>query len=225
MGRESKFPGGIIYIRDPWEFQNVETCNLKQRLYYVDIKVIQKMTGFAQQRINWIASGHRVFCLVFLGKFLGELLGNLLMQHKRLNKQKGKHFMKKRNYKGRCVKLFLSKCQGTCRTYNPVQETYANQLQADIQVRSFQCNVELENSEFTTDFLITMNNGTLRIRECAARNLLTKPHTIKLLDESLSYWKNRGIEDWKVLTDAEKERPGKEQWDDLVKCQYRIANI
>ena len=111
--------------------------------------------------------------------------------------------MKKKNYKGRCEKQFLTKCQGICRTYSPLQQLYATLLQADPQVKTFQCNVELEKSEFTTDFLITKTDGTIIVRECVVRNLIAKPRMLRHLDESLVYWKDRGIEDWKVITNAE----------------------
>lgn len=113
--------------------------------------------------------------------------------------------MRKKNYKGRCEKRAYSKCRDICRTYSPVQAAYAAKLEMDTDVSSFQCNVELEDSEYTTDFLVTMNNGTLSVCECVPRNHLTKPQTIRLLDDSLSYWKKRGIVEWKVITDAEKE--------------------
>lgn len=36
--------------------------------------------------------------------------------------------MRKKNYKGRCEKVSLSKCQGVCKTYDPIQMAYANIL-------------------------------------------------------------------------------------------------
>ena len=64
--------------------------------------------------------------------------------------------MKKKGYKGRCEKRSLSKCVGICRTYDHIQSAYADRLEADEQVKEFQCNVLLEGlsiGEYTTDFL------------------------------------------------------------------------
>ena len=39
--------------------------------------------------------------------------------------------MRKKNYKGRCEKRSLSKCQGICKTYDTLQFNYADILQND----------------------------------------------------------------------------------------------
>jgi len=36
------------------------------------------------------------------------------------------------------------KCVGICRTYDPIRSAYADRLEADEQVKAFQCNVLLE---------------------------------------------------------------------------------
>ena len=59
--------------------------------------------------------------------------------------------------------------------------------------------------EYTTDFLCTMQDGSLRVRECVSRDHLMKPMNVKLLDASRGYWQKNGVADWKIVTDAEKE--------------------
>ena len=116
--------------------------------------------------------------------------------------------MKKKGYKGRCEKRSLLKCVGICRTYDPIQSAYADRLEADKQVKEFQCNVLLEGldiGEYTTDFLCQMQDGSLRVRECVSRDHLMKPMNVKLLDASRGYWQKNGVTDWKIVTDAEKE--------------------
>ena len=116
--------------------------------------------------------------------------------------------MKKKGYKGRCEKRSLLKCVGICRTYDHIQSAYADRLEADEQVKEFQCNVLLEGldiGEYTTDFLCTMQDGSLRVRECVSRDHLMKPMNVKLLDASRGYWQKNGVTDWKIVTDAEKE--------------------
>ena len=114
--------------------------------------------------------------------------------------------MRKKNYKGRCEKRSLSKCQEICRTYDSIQYAYADVLQNFDGVANIRCNVLLENlsvGEYTTDFLCTRTNGDLFVRECVNRKYLTKPLTIKLLDESRLYWLRRGVTDWGLVIDAE----------------------
>ena len=52
--------------------------------------------------------------------------------------------MLKKNYKGRCEKRALSKCQGICKSYNNLQLCFADMLQADSDIKSFVCNVQLD---------------------------------------------------------------------------------
>ena len=111
--------------------------------------------------------------------------------------------MQKKNYKGRCVKRSLSKCNGVCRTYTPLQEAYADILQNQKEVVEFETNVLLDGEEYTTDFLFKKRNGDLGVRECVNRNHLTKPMVVKLLDMSRAYWLSRGIEDWGVVIESE----------------------
>ena len=42
--------------------------------------------------------------------------------------------MKKKNFKGRCVKRKLDKCEEICRTYNPIQYAYADVLETDSSI-------------------------------------------------------------------------------------------
>ena len=64
--------------------------------------------------------------------------------HKAADSQENKEVvMKKKGYKGRCEKRSLLKCVGICRTYDPIQSAYADRLEADEQVKEFQCNVLL----------------------------------------------------------------------------------
>ena len=109
--------------------------------------------------------------------------------------------MYKKNYKGRCEKKSLSKCDTICRCYSTIQSVYADKLETDPSVQSFQCNAPLEDEDYTTDFLITRQDGTQYVRECVERSHLTrpKPLTIKLLDTSRSYWLAHNVQDWGIV--------------------------
>lgn len=113
--------------------------------------------------------------------------------------------MRKKNYKGRCMKMHMSKSKETVRVYDDLQSAYANILQNDASIQEFQCNVRLDDTEYMTDFLCVQTDGAMMVRECVFRKLLTKPMTVKLLDMSRNYWLNHGISDWGIVIDAETE--------------------
>ena len=114
--------------------------------------------------------------------------------------------MRKKNFKGRCEKRVLSKCTEVCRTYDPIQYTYADLLQASDEIKEIKCNVLLDGMEvweYTSDFVCTKTNGDLMVRECVFRRLLMKPLTVKLLDVSRDYWLRHGVTDWGLVIDEE----------------------
>lgn len=112
--------------------------------------------------------------------------------------------MIKKNYKGQCKKLSLSKCKTVVRTYNDIQYAYASILENDNSIKEFQCNISLDDSEYTSDFLCIKTDNDYMIRECVNREYLTKPRTVKLLDESREYWLRHGITDWGIIINEEK---------------------
>ena len=111
--------------------------------------------------------------------------------------------MRKKNYKGRCEKRILSKCKGVCRTYDEIQSAYADILQNSDEIKEFQCNVELDSLDYTTDFLCTAIDDDLMVRECVLRKHLLKPMTVKLLDTSREYWLKHGVTDWGIVINEE----------------------
>ena len=111
--------------------------------------------------------------------------------------------MRKRNYKGRCEKRSISKCDGVCRTYDAIQHAYADVLQASGDIKEIYCNVPLDGEEYTSDFVCVKANGDLLVRECVNRKFLTKPLTVKMLDISRSYWLRRGVTDWGLAINEE----------------------
>ncbi|WP_028243219.1 hypothetical protein [Pseudobutyrivibrio ruminis] len=115
--------------------------------------------------------------------------------------------MRKRNYKGRCTKKTLPKCQDVCRTYDALQEVYAEVLSQSEDIKEFRCNVYLEGlkeGDYTSDFVCTKQDGSIMVRECVYRSRLTKPMNYKLLEASREYWRHRGVLDWGIIINAEK---------------------
>ena len=110
--------------------------------------------------------------------------------------------MHQKNYKRRIEKRQLRKCP-LCRTYNPLMTAYADLLEKDDTIVSFQCNVPISGN-YTTDFVCKTQEGATKIRECVLRNALKHPNTTKLLDISRNYWLSHHVEDWGIVIDAEK---------------------
>ncbi len=114
--------------------------------------------------------------------------------------------MRKKNFKGRCEKRKISKCSEVCRTYDAIQNAYADLLQSDDEVKEIRCNVLLDGvdvGEYTSDFVCTKTDGDLMVRECVFRKHLMKPLTVKLLDASREYWLKHGVTDWGLVIDEE----------------------
>lgn len=122
--------------------------------------------------------------------------------------------MRKKNFKGRCEKRTVGKCEEVCKTFDPIQYAYADVLQANREEESFRCNVPLEADcvvpqndvsvvEYMTDFVCTKKTGEIFVRECVERKFLTKPLTVKLLDASRQYWLRNGVIDLGIVVNEE----------------------
>lgn len=115
--------------------------------------------------------------------------------------------MRRKGYRGTgCTKRSFSKCEGVCRTFDKIQTAFADILQNDESVVSFQCNVLLESGEekqYTTDFLAEKSDGSTMVRECVWRKNLSRPLTAKVLDISRNYWRAKGVTDWGLVIEKE----------------------
>ena len=114
--------------------------------------------------------------------------------------------MRPLNIKDRCTKKKLKKSDEVVRTYDKIQTAYAEILDANPNIQSIRCNVpleDLEEGEFTSDFVCTKTDGYLLVRECVFRKKLSLPRTCKLLDISREYWMKRGVTDWGIVIEKE----------------------
>lgn len=110
--------------------------------------------------------------------------------------------MHKKNYKGKCIKRKLSKCEDVCRTFSEIADVYAQKLEESPEIVEIRCNVFLDGfelGEYTSDFVCKRANGDLMVRECVMRHLLIKPMTMKLLNASRQFWLRRGVTDWGLV--------------------------
>lgn len=133
--------------------------------------------------------------LIFLGKssvFLGK--SNELEMNEML----------KKNFKGRCEKMSISKSKDVCRTYSVIQKKYVELLEKNNDVLEIRCNVLLDGLElgdYTSDFVCVKSDKDLMVRECVSSKHLMKPLTVKLLDASRDYWLKHGVMDWGIVID------------------------
>ena len=114
--------------------------------------------------------------------------------------------MRKKNYKGRCEKISVSKSKEVCRLYSDLQKKYLKVLQENPEIEEIRCNVlldGLELGEYTSDFVCIKTGRKMMVRECIETKYLTKPMRVKLLDASRDYWINLGITDWGMIVDGE----------------------
>ena len=112
--------------------------------------------------------------------------------------------MRRKNYKGKCLKRKVAKCKDVVRAYDDIQYAYAQILSQDERIKEFECNVDIMGAEYTTDFLCKKVDGDISVRECVYRKLLNRPLTIKQLDISRDYWLKHGVMDWGLVINEEK---------------------
>ena len=114
--------------------------------------------------------------------------------------------MRKKNYKGRCEKLSISKSKEVCRLYSQLQKKYLEVLQENPEIEEIRCNVPLDGlelGEYTSDFVCIKTGRIMMVRECVETKYLTKPMRVKLLDASRDYWMRLGVTDWGLVVDGE----------------------
>lgn len=69
--------------------------------------------------------------------------------------------MRKKNFKGRCEKRKLPKCEEVCRTYGAIQYVFAEVLSSAREIKSFRANVlldRLEEGDYTSGFVCVKMN-------------------------------------------------------------------
>lgn len=114
--------------------------------------------------------------------------------------------MLRANIKLRCEKRAIAKAIGPCRLYSTLQSRYADLLQGNAEIKEIRCNYTLDGldlGKYTSDFVCLKVDGSYMVRECVDRRHLTKPMTIRLLEESRRYWLKKGITDWGIVVNSE----------------------
>ena len=137
--------------------------------------------------------------------FLGTIFGKIIMYFfiSQNITIPGGTTMRKKNYKGRCEKKSVPKCNEIFKAYDAIQNDYVDVLSSRNDIVEIRCNVPLEDMDYTSDFLCIKTSGEMLVRECLYRKLITKPMTIRLLEESRQYWLRRGVTDWGLIINEE----------------------
>ncbi len=75
--------------------------------------------------------------------------------------------MRKKNFKGRCEKRKLPKCEDVCRTFDAIQFAYIDLLNGSEDIKNFQVNVLLDGMDggYTSDFVCVKADNDLMVRE------------------------------------------------------------
>ena len=107
--------------------------------------------------------------------------------------------MRKKNYKGRCEKVSVSKSKDVCRLYSEIQKKYLRILEENTEIEEIRCNVLLDGLEegaYTSDFVCTKTGNHLMVREWKEKELFVDwmPATEQEL------WESTGIYPTKVET-------------------------
>ena len=116
--------------------------------------------------------------------------------------------MRKRDFRGRCEKRSIPKCEGVCRTFDIVQSKYADVLSERVDIQSFRTNVPMGGltiGEYTSDIVAVKADGSLMVRECTRRANLLRTKTCTLLDASREYWLLRGVMDWGIVVETKED--------------------
>lgn len=114
--------------------------------------------------------------------------------------------MRNKKQKGRCVKQKLPKFEEVVRTYDDLQERAAVILSETADYKSVTANVdccEVNGILYMTDFLCEKEDGSYQVFECVYRQYMSKPKTMKLLNESQRHWESKGVA-WGIITDVKK---------------------
>ena len=81
--------------------------------------------------------------------------------------------MRKKNYKGRCEKKKIDKCNGILKSFDALQIAYAELLVKRDDISEIRCNVAIGDTEYMTDIVAVKDDGELLVRECINRKYLT----------------------------------------------------
>lgn len=111
--------------------------------------------------------------------------------------------MRNRNTNVKCIRVSSKKSDKVCRCYSDIQLKYLELIEENDKIVKVELNVKLSipsiKESYSTDFLLTLDDGKVRIRECVYKKQLLRPTVVKLLDLSRNYWLSKGYSDWGIV--------------------------
>lgn len=124
--------------------------------------------------------------------------------------------MEKFNVRTRIIKFSSLKNQCIIKTHSRDARLYAEFLEKEKSIWKYESLVKLDiekykhissvgirksyfENEWTSDFVITNEDGTISIRELAKSGDLDKRAAIERLEFSRRYWVQTNIKDWKIV--------------------------
>lgn len=124
--------------------------------------------------------------------------------------------MEKAKAKYRDISFFSEKNQTMVCVHSRRAREYANVLEQDPEVVSYQAGIPLEleqyqyvapvdirkeyfDTEWATDFLLRYSDGSAGVRELVIKDELAKRAAVEKLEFSRRYWTAQIIRDWKLV--------------------------
>jgi putative heme degradation protein len=118
--------------------------------------------------------------------------------------------------KVRDIKFFSEKNQAVIVVHSEEARAYSKYLEDWEEVESYEVNKRLDEGrmrsvprvdiradflkqEWTTDFYLRFEDGTVGIREIVQQTALQKRAEVEKLELSRRYWTLMGVKDWKVV--------------------------
>lgn len=130
--------------------------------------------------------------------------------------------MEKKANKARDIRFHSNKNDCMMTVHSKEAKQYADNLEDDAKVKGYQANVPLENfqskislidirknyqqAEWTSDFLLIMQDDSVTVREVVTHEDLTKRAEIEKLELSRRYWKAAHVTDWGIVLAKKEER-------------------
>lgn len=124
--------------------------------------------------------------------------------------------MRKFGVKSRDISFYSKKNQGIIRVHCRSARKYAEKLETDLSVKTYLVNHRLDSAfmsridhvdirkeyftqDWSTDFVVTMQEGSVLVCELATMKELQSRASIEKLELSRRYWMLKGCDSWKII--------------------------
>lgn len=124
--------------------------------------------------------------------------------------------MRKFGVKSRDISFYSKKNQETIRVHCRAARKYADKLETDLSVKAYLANHRLDSAfmsridhvdirkeyftqDWSTDFVVTMQEGRVLVCELATVNELQSRASVEKLELSRRYWMRKGCDSWKII--------------------------